>query len=140
MESESTEKELFRTDAAVIAISDDHIIALHYYEDVVVSLKNLKEIAGLVKQISEEYENCTLLTIGGTYTGIEEDARQFGNRHAFPVLAEAFVMRSLAHRILANFLMRLRLKPYPVRAFTDEQSARNWLLEQKKSRMPKMTA
>ena len=44
------------------------------------------------------------------------------------IKAEAIVVNSLAHKIMANFITKFYKTPMPIKIFNDEESALQWLI------------
>jgi hypothetical protein len=75
--------------------------------------------------------SCLVLVEAGRYTGISKEAREFStqpevNRYT---KATAVVVKSLAHRILINFIINFtKQQTMKMRMFDDKEKAIQWLL------------
>ena len=70
------------------------------------------------------------LVVPDPTTLITLNPREYGNT-AFETLkmAEAIVIKTLGHRMLANFYVKERINKYPIRIFDDENDALAWFKE-----------
>lgn len=71
-----------------------------------------------------------ILHIFGKYMNVTKGARDFsaspdGLKHS---LAEAYVLSSLAHKLLLNFYIKFNKPKVPTQFFTTEEDATVWLL------------
>lgn len=76
-----------------------------------------------------ENKKSLILLVANEFTTIETDARQFlGTPEAGKYsIAEAYVIHSLAQRMLLNFLFSVQGTPVPAKFFTDIDRAVEWL-------------
>lgn len=93
------------------------------------SIMDIQDIHATVNQINDG-QKALLLLIADNYTTIDNAARQFlstpeAGKHS---IAEAYVIKSLAQRLILNFLIRVNGTPVPSRFFTDANEAEKWLL------------
>ncbi|TND08954.1 MAG: hypothetical protein FD123_1808 [Bacteroidetes bacterium] len=111
-----------------ITMRDDGIIVVECDNDTCFDLQHLYVIM-------EAYEELTpgqrrpILFIAGKYTSISKEAREWGGtadgtRYS---LAEAFVIHSLAQKMLANFYMKFNSPQVPSHFFNSREAAENWL-------------
>lgn len=72
---------------------------------------------------------CKQIIIAGKYTSITKEAREFAaTKPAVEfTLAEAYVIQSLAQRLIANFYMKFSKPLVPTRVFTDREKAEKWI-------------
>ena len=91
-----------------------------------------------VAEVLENFEACERLTrgrpylslvISAPYTTVTKEAREELNHPRFyeHAVAQAIVVKSLASRIMGNFLIRLYKKYCPQRLFTNRDEALKWL-------------
>lgn len=73
-----------------------------------------------------------ILLVADKFTTIETDARKFLATPAAGIhsIAEAYVIHSLAQRLILNFLFNVQGTPVPAKFFNDEESAVEWLKKQ----------
>lgn len=92
------------------------------------SVNDIKDIHRAVKEINFG-EKVLMLLIADEYTSIDNSARQFLStpEAGEQSIAEAYVIKSLAQRLLLNFLIRVNGTPVPAKFFTDIKEAEHWL-------------
>lgn len=75
-------------------------------------------------------ERKLMLNIAAPYSSISAEARKFiaDTPHLECLIAEAFVIHSLAHRILASFFIKIDKPKLPTKFFGNREDAINWLL------------
>lgn len=94
----------------------------------VYSTFDIKEIHQAVQKINFQ-EKALLLIRPDQYTSVDQGARQFlaTTEAGLQSIAEAYIIKSLAQRILLNFLIKVNGTPVPAKFFTDETEAIAWL-------------
>lgn len=107
-----------REDGIVEVIASNHVY----------TVDDIKAIHGAIAQIKKKEKELILL-YAEQFTSLDQDARKYlstkeSGAHS---IAEAYVIRTLAQRILMNFLIRVSGTPVPVRFFTDTEEAVKWL-------------
>lgn len=110
-----------------ITLLDDGIVQLNgkdhtYTQDNIIAMN--KAIGEL-----SEHKKVLLLVIGSQYSTVDAEARKYMSRpEAAPYsIAEAYVIKSLAQRLLINFFIRVSGAPVPTNFFTDTGEALKWL-------------
>ncbi|HQQ93866.1 MAG TPA: hypothetical protein PLQ93_04890 [Bacteroidia bacterium] len=96
------------------------------------SASDIRKIHEKVATLSKG-KKAALLVIGSEYTLIDVDARNYlaseeAGRYSKAV---AYVIRSLAQRIILNFMIKTKKMPSPTRFFTDTEHAVKWLVQVK---------
>lgn len=76
-----------------------------------------------------EAKKYPLLHVVNEYVIIDKEAREFGSSEAGLKFskAEAFVINSFPHKLLANFYLKVNKPQVPTRFFENKQDAINWL-------------
>lgn len=109
------------------------VIRIEYADDAVISLH---ECRSLTKTVYSQYGNVRLgvIHVAGKSTTIEENVREYLAERSRSGLkfAEAFVIRNLNQRILANFYLRIFRPACPTEVFSCEDDAVRWV----KSHLP----
>lgn len=108
-----------RTDGIVeITCNDSHI-----YE-----IKDIEENHQAIQSLSER-KKALVLNIIGKYTSLSNDTKDFVAKgaHSSFIEAEAFVLRSLAHVILARFYVKVSKPKVKTAYFSNEKDAVKWL-------------
>jgi hypothetical protein len=92
------------------------------------TLQNLKDINNVKAKICAG-KKLPLLVIGAPFANIDKDAREFmaSAQNTQYASAEAFVINSLGHKILANFYLKVNKPGIPTRFFNEQVAAEEWL-------------
>ncbi len=90
--------------------------------------KDLKEINAAQGKITNGGK-CLVLVIGSEFANIDSEAREYmaSDESTQYSIAEAYVIRSLAHKILANFYLKVNKPGVPTKFFSDAKLAEEWL-------------
>lgn len=91
------------------------------------------EIAESIEKICEGKPHCILTDTRGVVGQVEPLAREILSSHAgFSKVrkAEAFLVESLANRLVANFYIRFNRPKNPTKIFNHFEKALNWLRAQ----------
>jgi hypothetical protein len=119
MRIEMFHSEMFLRDDGIIQVNAKN----HDY-----TLQNLKDINAAQKKICAGTKR-PLLVIGAPFANVDNDAREFmaSDQSTQYSTAEAFVISSLGHKILANFYLKVNKPGVPTRFFNDLSAAEEWL-------------
>lgn len=96
--------------------------------------EDLYELLPVYEELFGENYQLFLLTVFNPGVSIALETRnKFATkeRSAFKI-AEAFVIKSLAHKIIADFVLRIQKPNHLIKVFSDEEEAHNWLKSYKK--------
>ena len=106
----------------------DGIICVEAKDDVDITLKDLNENRDAILSLALGERVSILFLTGSGSTATEEVQREWvSKREDVIVLAEAVVAKSLAHKLVVNFLMNFYDISRPMKMFTDEEKAIRWL-------------
>lgn len=111
--------EIFMRDDGIVQINSKN----HNYDT-----QDLKEINVAQGKITKG-KRCALLVIVDPFADIDSDAREYmacAEATQFSI-AEAYVIRSLAQKILANFYLKVGKPEVPTRFFNEQNDAEDWL-------------
>lgn len=108
-----------KNDLIVLKSADNHIY----------SIKDVQENHEAIRSLCGN-QKAYVLNIAGKYTNIEADVRDFiaVGPHANIIAAEAFVIHSLAQKLIANFYFKVNKPIINSAFFTDIGRAEEWLL------------
>lgn len=123
---------MIETSVAYISLIDGDILRIEYKPDCEVGLEQFEENLQAYRQLIGN-EKVYLLTVAGPgATTTPEVRRTFASteRSRFKI-AEAFVITTLAHRILGSFVVRVLKPVHPILFFSSETEALRWLRELK---------
>ncbi|MCB0400660.1 MAG: hypothetical protein KDD41_01110 [Flavobacteriales bacterium] len=124
------EKNKIELGHSTVELREDGIVEIHFKEKMVIGLDEAREITQCYDGLLEK-RKYPLLHVAGNYVQATEEARAYGAseeglRYS---LAEAYVIRSLAQKIIANFYMKVNRPSVPTRFFGTKQDAEVWLKE-----------
>jgi hypothetical protein len=130
----------------VIESHSDNISTLQFWDNGIISIKlkdNIQvELEDSMKQhafLKSKFDGINkhiILVESGLYTTISTEAREFATKPESNemTLATAVIVKSLAHRIIINFIINItNQQKMKMRMFEDRQKAINWLLSFKKA-------
>ena len=107
---------------------DDGIIEVTCGEDFEYDVEHLYEINGPTSRLVNKQRMPVLFMVGKD-TNITQDAMKYGSTKestSFSI-AEAYVIHSVAQKILANFYLRIHKPPVPTSFFDSKEKAEVWL-------------
>lgn len=113
-----------------VCIRADGILEIVVSENAAIGLKECHELTEAYWNLLGE-NKCPLLHIVGDYVTVDKDARDYASSEEGLKFskAEAFVINSLPHKILANFYMKMQKPSVPTKFFRTKQEAEEWLLQ-----------
>ncbi len=117
---------LFRRSDGIVEVTGiDHTYSVSDIKDI---NKAIGEITGNKKTL--------LLCVSSNYSEVDSEARHFMSTPEATVysIAEAYVIKSLAQRLILNFIIKVTGTDAPVRFFTDKESSIEWLMSHNQSK------
>lgn len=117
------------TSVAFISLIEDDVLRIELKPNCHLDLEEFEENMAAYKKLMRT-DRAYLLTIASPGASMSIEARnKFATRErsAFKI-AEAFVIRSLAHKLLADFVMKVQKPSHNLKFFRTEEEARKWLL------------
>jgi len=111
-----------------VVLRDDGILQFNYGDRVEYTLEEVPELEETVMKITKGVTHRSL-RIAGKYSSTDTDVMKYlsRGRGTLFTLADAFVIQSLAQKILANFYLRINKPILPTRVFNKVEEAENWL-------------
>lgn len=111
-----------------LKLRSDGIVMIQYPDHFSFTLKESIESVDAIGEITKGIPH-PILKLPGKYTTVGKETREHvakGNGARFSI-AEAFVLRSLAHKLVGNFYLSVERPQKPTRFFNDVPSAETWL-------------
>ena len=110
-----------------IVMRNDRIVQINA-TDLTYNVADIKAIHKAVSELANK-QKVLLLLIASDYTSIDVDAKNFlsTDEAGLHSIAEAYVIKSLAQRLLLNFIIKIKGAPVPVKFFTEIDLAIKWL-------------
>jgi hypothetical protein len=117
---------------SVIVLRDDGIIELYANDHHVYIIEDVKENVKTFGELTGN-EKVPVLIIGGSFSSLDDQTREFmATEESLKYSkAEAFLITSLAQKILINFYIKFNKPLVPTRVFTDKEEAIEWLMQYK---------
>jgi hypothetical protein len=113
---------------SLIRLRNDGIVQVNFGDEAELDIKESTEIVKAIGKITEG-KKMLILNIAGANTTATSAARDYSAsaEGAEYTIADAFVTKSLAQKLLGNFYMNFH-KPFaPTRMFDDVEKATEWL-------------
>lgn len=110
---------LLRSDGIVQVNATDHAYSI---EDIKANTKSIGDLTNKQKTL--------VMVVTSEYSDIDMDARQFASTpEAMKYsIAEAYVIKSFAQRLIANFTLKVKGFSVPVRFFNEIEPAVEWFV------------
>lgn len=113
---------------SLLQLRADGIIEITCNDNHIYEVEDIKENHQAIQSLSEKKKSL-VLNLVGKYTSLSNDAKDFiaKGTHSSFIEAEAFVLRSLAHVILARFYVKVSKPKVKTAYFSNEKDAVKWL-------------
>ena len=121
--------------ASTIEFWDNDIIFIKLKDNIQVELEDAQKQYVFLKAKYNNINKHIILVETGLDTSISKEAREFASKPESNEMTEAtaVIVKSLAHRIIINFIINLtHQQTMKMKMFDDKQKAINWLLSFKK--------
>jgi hypothetical protein len=117
---------------SVIILRDDGIIELYANDHHVYTINDVKENVKAFGELTGN-KKAPVLIIGGSFSSLDDQTREFmaTEESLMYSKAEAFLITSLAQKILINFYIKFNKPLVPTHVFTDKDEAIKWLMRYK---------
>jgi hypothetical protein len=119
---------MIETKVAFVNLVEEDLIRIEYKPDAYVDIEAFAENLDAYKKLMTN-GRVYFLTVVGEGATITQEARDLfatPERSSFKI-AEAFVIKTMAHRIVANFVMKVQRPKHIMRVFSEEIEAMTWL-------------
>jgi hypothetical protein len=111
-----------------ISLRNDGLVQITVDPGTHVNLPNVKAQIQAIGQLNDG-KRYPVLVIAGSDTTMQTDVMNYvakENSNPFAI-AEAYLISSISHKLLANFYLNFNKPARPTRVFTKEQDALKWL-------------
>lgn len=114
---------------ATISIPEKGILHVHIKEEDELSLENAKEIVAARTKLAEGNKLAILYTSATRFVIPSKEVREYvaTEERSSLVLADAFIIRSLAQRLAVRFYIRFNRPVRPTKFFENKEQALEWL-------------
>ena len=115
---------------------DDDILYVIIKENVDLGIPEMDELLEFSAKFTNYEKRYTIVDTRSNYNSSQEVSNHYANSDYNKYrYADAFIVNSLAMRLLVNFYIRFHKPKIPTRLFNDEQSALNWINSLKKEQL-----
>lgn len=113
---------------STVCLRKDGILEIVCSDDTIMEVHHIREVLKATNEIGNGKRFPTI-TMAGKYTTVTKEAREFmATKEAVQFsIVEAYVIQSLAQKILANFYLKFNKPPVKTKIFTDKTKAILWL-------------
>ncbi|MEZ4922185.1 MAG: hypothetical protein R2780_03350 [Crocinitomicaceae bacterium] len=113
---------------STVSVNEEGIFIIQWKANERLEIDDFKTVVDIFAEWSqgEPWKVLHVFPKGASASG---EARNYGATREKKTSAEAFVIENVIHRNLFRLYQRFRSKLYPIRAFSDLEDAKEWLLE-----------
>lgn len=127
--SEAKFVQVIETPTCILGMDKNLICHMTYHPDAQVTIEEMKVIEQALLQLSNNGPMKIMMDMRNRYIHFDGDARKYAA--TAPVtkkfIAEAVLLNNLPSRLLFNFFLKFDRPQFPIRAFSDEEAAMEWL-------------
>jgi hypothetical protein len=120
------------TDALEISMCSDDIMRVMFKKNTEIEPPIFKEMFEKFNVMIEGKKYPYIYFVEDSSVIFTNEGREYSkqNELAFPKICNAFVVKSLAHKLIANFYLKFNKPVYPSKVFNNMADAEAWCLEQ----------
>lgn len=110
-----------------------NILIYRVKQDIEVDIYEITEMLKYVEEFMGYVKHYAVIDFGSNVMSTNEGRNKYAESNYIQTyrIADAFLVKSLPLRIVANFFIKITRPKTPTQLFTDEQEAINWLLNYK---------
>lgn len=122
-----------RTSNELLTLDSDGIVHLRFPEKTTHDINSIKEHLDGVEALSHHGNGVLLLVHFTNLVGMDKPSRKFVNTDKMIKAHKACAMyvKTPLAKLIANFFLGINKPNFVISSFTDESSAKDWLLKQK---------
>ena len=111
----------------------DKIIIIRVHPNVLIELEDSKKEQAFLHEEKADHLPMKIMIVGAEGSSVSKEVRDYSNHpdNTSMIKAEALVTTSLGQKIMANFIMNFYKTPMPIKVFSNEEQAINWLIDYK---------
>ena len=108
---------------------EKNILIYRVKQDITIDVAEIKEMIEYVKEFIGDKKHMALIDFGASVGSTTEGRKVYADSDYLldKRIADAFLVRSLPMRLIANFFIRVTKPKIPTRLFTSEVEAFKWL-------------
>jgi hypothetical protein len=110
-----------------------NVLFFRVKQEIEVDVKEIREMISYTKEVMGDKRHYCIVDFGSNVMSTNEARAVYADSEYIQKfrIADAFLVKSLAVRLVANFFIQVTRPKVKTRLFTDEAIALNWLLQQK---------
>jgi hypothetical protein len=122
-----------RTSNELLTLDNEGVVHLKFPEKTTHDINSIKEHLASVEELDDDGNGVLLLVHFSNLVGMDKASRKFVNTKKMVVAHKACAMyvTSPLAKLIANFFLGINRPNFVISSFTDEDSAKQWLLKQK---------
>jgi hypothetical protein len=122
------------TPAVEISICSDGIIRVMFKRNTEIGPPEFKELFEKYNSLVEGKSYPYIYFVEDSSVIFTNEGRVYSKEHefSFPKICNAYVVTSLAHKLIANFYLKFNKPSYPSKVFTNMKNAEEWCFQQLK--------
>ncbi len=122
------------TDVAHISMCDDAIVRVMFKKNTEIGPPEFKELFEMYNSLVEDKSYPYIYYVEDGSVIFTNEGRVYSkeNEFSFPKICNAYVAKSLAHKLVANFYLKFNKPTYPSKVFTTMEDAEEWCFQQLK--------
>ncbi len=126
---EAVEPRIVSFEKGMVRLREDGIMHISIHDEVLIGKQDLEKLISLIGELGQQQKYPNLIEVG-LHSAINSEARIYSataeaSRYT---QADAFVVRSLAQRLLGNFYLKIDKPIVPTRFFNSVSQAQQWLM------------
>lgn len=128
---------LINLEHSVLTLTDDDILIVDCHDNHIFELEEIKQIVKASGELTKGRKVPTL-TIPGEFSDATKEALEFIFSPAATEFTscDAYLVKTLAHKIIGNFYLKLKKPNVPTRLFHSKNAAMSWLIKSKTPYIP----
>ena len=119
------------TSATEISMCSDDIMRVMFKKNTEIDPPIFKEMFEIFNGLIEGKRYPYIYFVEDSSVIFTNEGREYSkqNELAFPKICNAFIVKSLAHKLIANFYLKFNKPVYPSKVFSNMADAETWCLE-----------
>lgn len=126
VETTENKGEIIKTQKSEMQILENSILHIKYTEGVALEVKDIKELQVQFELLNPKPRK--VLQELGSSLNMSSEARSYAAEHSPDLIAVAYVIKSLAQRLLIRFYVKMWKRKKPVKVFDSFDDAKAWLM------------
>ena len=119
-----------QTKGGAVSLQENGLLRIEISKTDEITIPNIKEYLEVIKELGGGKAFCNIIIIED-FVNVDNETRKFNASEEVNIytIAEAFVIKSTALKIVGNFYIRFNKPARPTKMFSNEEDATNWLMK-----------